>query len=236
MYEMCGVYRGAGEGRGEDAMALFAAVYRASPPQPWVRRHMQPYLLALGVGRDGQPAADSRRQGAVPGADSLDRREFESFFRTHEPAISGFLYRMVGDTQAAADLSQETFFRAWQRFAQIRGYERPQAWLFRVATNLALQHLRRRSSPVGSAHTLDEQFEPSESDPGRRFALRDLVRETLLELPARPRALLVLREAYGFSAEEAASALGMSLTAAKVALWRARTQFRAIYLRKDGQE
>jgi DNA-directed RNA polymerase specialized sigma24 family protein len=46
----------------------------------------------------------------------------------------------------------------------------------------------------------------------------------------------VLREAYGFTAEEAANALGMSLTAAKVALWRARTQFRVIYLRKDGQE
>jgi RNA polymerase sigma-70 factor (ECF subfamily) len=82
---------------------------------------------------------------------------------------------------------------------------------------------------------LDERFEPSESEPSRRLALRDLVRETLLELPPRPRALLVLREAYGFSAEEAAEALGMSLGAAKVALWRARAQFRDAYLRKDGQ-
>jgi RNA polymerase sigma-70 factor (ECF subfamily) len=197
---------------------------------------MQPNLLCLGVGRDGHREASLRHEGTNLGTNSLDSQEFESFFRAHEPAVSGFLYRMVGDTHSASDLSQETFFRAWQRFPQIRSYHRPEAWLFRVATNLALQHLRQRAAPIGWANALDAQFEPSESDPGRRFAVRDLVCETLLELPPRPRALLVLREAYGFTAEEAASALGMSLTAAKVALWRARTQFRVIYLRKDGQE
>jgi DNA-directed RNA polymerase specialized sigma24 family protein len=73
------------------------------------------------------------------------------------------------------------------------------------------------------------------SDPAWRLAERDLVRETLLEMPPRARSLLILREVSGFSAEEAAQTLGMSLSAAKVALWRARAQFREVYLRKEGR-
>jgi RNA polymerase sigma-70 factor (ECF subfamily) len=59
------------------------------------------------------------------------------------------------------------------------------------------------------------------------------VRETLLELSPRARSLLILREVSGFSTEEAAQTLGMSLPAVKVALWRA--QFREVYLRKEGR-
>lgn len=72
------------------------------------------------------------------------------------------------------------------------------------------------------------------SDPGQRFPLRDLVRETLLGLPRRDRALLALREVYGLSGEETAAALGMTPNAAKVARFRARERFRAAYLEKDG--
>jgi RNA polymerase sigma-70 factor, ECF subfamily len=194
-----------------------------------------PWRLALAAGHeqpahahDGDDAHDAAAQQALV-------REFERFFREHEPRVSGHLYRMLGDAQSASDLSQETFVRAWQRFAVISRYERPEAWLLRVATNLALQQVRRRAHPVGAASKLDESFESSEDDPDRRFALRDLVRETLLELSPTPRAMLVLREIYGLSAEEIAATLAMSLEAVKVALWRGRVQFRAIYLRKDGQ-
>ena len=160
--------------------------------------------------------------------------EFERFFLEHQARVSGFLWRMTGDTQAASDLSQETFLRAWQRFEQISAYERPDAWLIHVATNLALQHRRRRRAPIGAAAPLDEAFDAGVSDPGQRFPTRDVVRETLAELPPRARALLVLREVYGFSGEEAATALGMTPNAAKVALFRARQRFRAAYLAKEG--
>src|SRR5262249_20769961 len=148
---------------------------------------------------------------------SLQMHEFERFFREFEPQVSAFLHRMTGDAGTAGDLSQETFFRAWQHFERIQAYDRPSAWLIRVATNLALQHLRRRTAPVGAASSLDEAYSPSESDPGRRFALRDLVRETLLELSPRSRAILVLREVYDLSADEVAEVMGMSREAVKVA-------------------
>jgi DNA-directed RNA polymerase specialized sigma24 family protein len=81
---------------------------------------------------------------------------------------------------------------------------------------------------------LDADDAPGASDPSHRFGERDLVREVLLQLPARSRALLVLREVYGYSGAEAATALGLSEEAARVALWRAREHFRAAYQRKAG--
>jgi RNA polymerase sigma-70 factor (ECF subfamily) len=172
---------------------------------------------------------------AQPDSAQTTLDEFEGFFRMHEARLSAYLWRMTGDRQSASDLCQETFLRAWQRFGAIRAYNRPDAWLFRVATNLALQLTRRKKAPVGAAGPLDDVFEPSVSDPAWRLAERDLVRETLLELPPRARSLLILREVSGFSAEEAAQTLGMSRSAVKVALWRARAQFREAYLRKEGR-
>lgn len=166
----------------------------------------------------------------------IQAQDFEQFFLEFEPRVTGYLWRMTGDQAMASDLCQETFLRAWQHFEKIRHYDKPDAWLMRVATNLALQHLRRRSAPVGAAQSLDESFDPGVSEPGARIVVRDLVRETLMELPEKPRAMLILREVYGFTGDEVAQTLGMSPAAVKVALWRARAQFRTAYLRKDGGE
>src|SRR5215831_8155621 len=95
--------------------------------------------------------------------------DFEAFFQQHEHAVFGYLLRMTGDEQTAHDLSQEAFLRAWQHFDKIRGYDHPAAWLFRVASNLAISHLRRRSSPVGSAKLLGDDDSPARSDPAMRF-------------------------------------------------------------------
>ena len=207
----------------------------ALAPTALARR--RPWLLRLLAAMREPPPSTGRASSSAHGAargEPLRLLEFERFFLEHEARVSGFLWPMTGDRQAACDLSQETFLRAWQRFEQISAYERPDAWLIHVATNLALQHLRRRRAPVGAAVSLDEAFDPGVSDPGQRFPLRDLVRETLLGLPPRDRALLALREVYGLSGEETAAALGMTPNAAKVALFRARERFRAAYLEKDG--
>lgn len=180
------------------------------------------------------PRSHSSTYALSSSGDTVNR-DFEAFFLAHEREITSYLWRMTGDEQTASDLSQESFLRAWQQFDRIREYERPGGWLFRVATNLALQHLRRRAAPVGSAAHLDEAWSPHASDPGRRFVERDLVRETLQELTPKARALLILRDAYGLSAEEVGEALKMSREAVKVGLWRARTQFRDRYTHKEAR-
>ncbi len=137
---------------------------------------------------------------------------------------------MVGNEQAAHDLSQETFLRAWRHFAALCQHAEPRAWLFRVATNLAWSFLRRRAArPV---LPLDEDL-MGQSDPGRRVAISDLVAQALTSLTPRQRAALILHEVEGLSCEEIGALLGISRDAVKMTLWRARDQFRAHYQRED---
>lgn len=154
---------------------------------------------------------------------------FESFFMRYEQPIFGYIFRITGDEQTAHDLCQEAFLRAWQHFDKIRAYTYPSAWLFRVAANLALSHLRRRASPVGGARLLGDDDSPARSDPALRFVESDLVMQTLRGLSPKQRSALVLREVYGLSCEEIGQVLGMTREAVKMALWRAREQFRRRY-------
>jgi RNA polymerase sigma-70 factor (ECF subfamily) len=162
-----------------------------------------------------------------------DSAAFERFVRQYERQILNYLWRMTGDEELAYDLTQETFLRAWQHFAKVAGYEQPRAWLFRVATNLALTQIERRKSGPGAATALDDTMGPMMSDPGRRLVESEIVRQVLLRLSPKRRAALVLREVYGLSCAEIAATLEMTLDAVKVALSRAREQFRDLYAQED---
>ena len=158
--------------------------------------------------------------------------EFEAFFTTFERPIFGYLWHLTGDEQAAQDLAQETFLRAWDHFSAISSHRDNGAWLFRVASNLALSYRRRRAHPVGAAMPIDT-FDFAHSDPTGRVVEAEMVHHILMELPDRQRAVLILREVYGFQGQEMAEILNCSLDAVKMALWRARVQFRLHYLRED---
>jgi len=160
---------------------------------------------------------------------------FEAFFREHQRDIFGYLWRLTGEEQAAHDLSQETFLRAWRQFARVRAYERPRAWLFRIATNLAIDHQRRRSSPTAAADRLSDAL-TVRTDPALHLAERDAVRAAMLQLPIRQRTALVLRVVYGMAIEEVATTLGVSNVVARMTLARAREQFRRRYAGEGGGE
>jgi len=201
-----------------------------------------PRSLPRGASQPGVTQLDSHPQSADMDMATSDAppggiEEFEVFFRRYERQVVACLWRITGDEQAAHDLSQETFVRAWRHFEQIRGYEQPGAWLIRVATHLALNELRRRTSPTAAAERFADDDAPnalSRSDPNLRFVERDLVQQTLLELTPQQRAALVLREVYGLTCEEIGRTLGASRDAIKMTLWRGREQFRLHYLRKGG--
>ncbi|HEY7093743.1 MAG TPA: RNA polymerase sigma factor [Ktedonobacterales bacterium] len=167
-------------------------------------------------------------QKSVSQADS-----FESFVRRFERQILNYLWRMTGEEQSAYDLTQEVFLRAWRHFSSISQYEQPQAWLFRVATNLALTHNSSRKHQAAPMSALPNDA-PGASDPARHFAESEVVRQVLLQLPSRRRAALVLREVYGLSTAEVGKVLGMSETAVRMAISRAREQFRALYREGEG--
>lgn len=176
--------------------------------------------------RDQSPERDARTSSRQDKTEA-DIATFEVFFRRYEPQLTGYLWRMTSDMEAAHDLCQETFVRAWQHFDRLQGYANLVQWLYRVATNLALN--QRRHPPM---ETLADH-DPSSSDPSVRFVERDLVRAILQDLPPKQRAMLLLREVQEFSYTELGTMFEMSPDAVKMALSRAREQFRQRYMRKD---
>ena len=122
---------------------------------------------------------------------------------------------MVPSQEIALELAQETFFRAWQHFAELQVYDRPEAWLYRVATNLAISHLRRKKSLCfaqlfrhgGSEAdqadaTVEYEFLADPFDMEQQTADRVLIEQTLQQLAERQRAALLLRAVYGLSCQE----------------------------------
>lgn len=173
---------------------------------------------------------------------SPSQSDFDTFFATHEHALYGYLRRMVPSDDVATELAQEAFFRAWRHFAEISAYERPASWLYRVATNLAISHLRRRHAlPFTLLASRNERTGETENDPpaeellpdpadfATQTAERDLINQVLLRLPERQRAALLLRAVQGLTCDEIAQALGMSGPAARQTLSRGRERFRTLY-------
>ena len=192
---------------------------------------------------DKSGVSPARGQTKEPGPSEGDDAAFDAFFTQHERALYGYLRRMLPTHEAALDVAQEAFFRAWRHFETVRGYDRPQAWLFRIATNLALDTLRRRQ-PTGLARILSErsanipnegdtsEMIPALADPSdmeRSLAERDLVNRALARLPKRQRASVLLWAAYGLTTSEIAAALETTEVNVRQMLSRGRAKFRGVY-------
>ncbi len=175
-------------------------------------------------------------------AKAPDISAFDEFYTQHEQALYGYLRRLTASHDVALELAQETFVRAWRHFDRLAGYDRPEAWLFRVATNLAMSHLRRKRPVSLSILLAPRRQHDRQSDEAaqahRLTALHDIERETierdtigavLRALPERQRAALLLAAQQGFTADQIGEALGVSPANARQILSRARAQFRQLY-------
>jgi len=155
-------------------------------------------------------------------------------------------YRMLGSFEEAEDAVQETFLRAWRRRDTFDGSAAYRAWLYRIATNVCLDLMRRnnrrpRSRSLESLgevpwlqpypdHLLDE-IAPREDEPDAIAVQRETIELAFLAaiqlLPPRQRAVLILRDVVEWSAMETAALLDMSVPAVNSALQRARATMAA---------
>jgi len=168
----------------------------------------------------------------------LDDEGFDHVVRRHRRELHVHCYRMLGSFEEAEDAVQDAVTRAWvARASFVRG-DNVRAWLYRIATNVCVDELRRRKRTVQvhsfadvpwlqpyPDHLLDAPV-PRGTQPEEVAVARDTIElafvAALQELPARQRAALVLRDVAGWSAAEAAQALGTSVAAVNSALQRAR--------------
>lgn len=147
-----------------------------------------------------------------------DRAALDEVYRRHRDRVFTGVYRLVADAGTAADLTHDAFLRAFERSAQYRGEAGLGTWISRIATNLALRHLRRDRWLLRFAAERVWRAQPAEPTPA---AAIDLDR-ALLRLSASLRAPLVLVALQGYSHAEAAAALGISEAACRQRVHRAR--------------
>lgn len=162
-----------------------------------------------------------------------DRDAFERFVERHQAGVLRYLLGTMADADRAEDALQETFIAAWRGAAGFRGSGPARAWLLAIARNAARRQVRRRAGEPARFVPLEELGVSAGwgaeggDDAERRLESRELVEQGFRGLDAEDREILILRELEGFSGEEVAAMLGITLAAAKSRLHRARLRFTA---------
>ena len=172
----------------------------------------------------------------------------------HRRELTGYCYRMLGSSFEADDAVQETMVRGWQGIDRFEGRSGVRTWLYRIATNVCLDMLRgrqRRAYPMdlGPSSTADSSLGPMHpehtwvgpvpdvhvlpegGDPAELAVAKETIRlafvTALQHLPARQRAVLILREVLRWQATEVAELLDTSVASINSALQRARSTLAA---------
>jgi RNA polymerase sigma-70 factor, ECF subfamily len=185
----------------------------------------------------------------------------EQELETYRKALTGYCYRMIGSGAEAEDAVQETMVRAWKSADKLQDRAALKAWLFRIANNVCLDMLgsaQRRATPMDMGPSSDADaplgamvadsawvrpiadakvLEPT-ADPAELAAEKETLRlafvAALQHLPAKQRAVLILREVLRWQASEVAELLDTSVAGVNSALQRARATIEELHLDQSG--
>jgi RNA polymerase sigma-70 factor (ECF subfamily) len=177
-----------------------------------------------------------------------DRAAYGRLVVLYQDRLFNALLRMVGETEEARELTQETFTRGLEKIEGFRGESSPYTWLFRIGMNLAISNLRRSqrrrtfsldatseggngsASGDGQASGLVDRLASTENDQPPQVAERHerhrMVLEALGRLDSEYRAVLIMRDVEGFDYQQMAEVLGLPLGTLKSRLFRARLALR----------
>jgi RNA polymerase sigma-70 factor, ECF subfamily len=180
--------------------------------------------------------------------------DLERTLEQHRVELTGYCYRMLGSSFEAEDAVQETMVRAWRGFDRFEGRSALRSWLYRIATNVCLDMIegrQRRALPMDLVSSSSGDSEagprlpeskwiqpipdgravPPTEDPAEVTESRESIRVALIaalqHLPARQRAVLILREVLRWKASEVAELLHTSVVSVNSALQRARSTLAA---------
>ncbi len=194
------------------------------------------------------PAA--REQSLLESARTGDEAAYGALVERHRSELHAHCYRMLGSLHDAEDALQEALLRAWRGLGRLEEGSSLRAWLYRIATNVCLDALRRRpkrvlpidyAPPAGVPNPgepladsiwvepypdaelgLEDGFAAPEARYEQREGVELAFIAALQHLPPRQRAVLILREVLGFSAREVAASLDTTVTSVNSSLQRAR--------------
>jgi RNA polymerase sigma-70 factor (ECF subfamily) len=156
------------------------------------------------------------------------RADFQRLLAELRPKLHRYCARMTGSAVDGEDIVQDAMIKAMDALATVGTLDNPGGWLFRIAHNTALDHLRRhaRDAVVQPAEDLTMIAAEEPSDHGEEIAVASL--RTFLRLPALQRSAVILKDVLGHSIEEISSITGATPAAAKSALQRGRERLRQL--------
>lgn len=159
---------------------------------------------------------------------------FEKLYRRHAPAIFGLVLRMLQNRADAEDLLQEIFLQAYDKLPTFEGRSAFGTWLYRMAVNRCLDHLRSRGAKERSRTDPLTPSLPAALFPGgtRRLELE----RAIGELPPSSRAAFLLHDVEGYDHKEVGEMLGIAVGTSKSLVHRARTKLRARLKPASGKE
>jgi RNA polymerase sigma-70 factor, ECF subfamily len=177
----------------------------------------------------------------VAAARDGDRGAFDELVRVTYAETYTLAFRLTGDEEDARDVVQEAYLRAYRGLSEFRGDAQFSTWMYRITANCASTHLgkRRRHRHDELHDDLSLADESPASSPEARAeagALRERLHAALDALPPKLRAVIVLRDVYDLSHDAIAQELGISQSAAKVRLHRARRKLRDEVFPRAGEE
>src|SRR5205085_37515 len=174
-----------------------------------------------------------------------DARAMTMLYERFRRPIHSYIYRLLGNLEDADDVTQEVFMRAFAAWNDLYERDNLSAWLYRIATNLCVDHLRRRKRiswwPLIRRNHASERFEgtidedssylPSNSGGIPEIAEREHIQLTLASMPVEYAVALILSAAQGISYQEIANIVGISPNAAATRISRAKRIFAEHYQR-----
>jgi RNA polymerase sigma-70 factor (ECF subfamily) len=182
------------------------------------------------------------RSMAVPAPISWDARtvtrraadgeaEFARLFEEYSAPIYNYVLRMVGDPDRAADITQDTFIKAYRKLHTVTDATSTRSWLYRIATNTAIDDMRRRRmvTPMGDdaasyANRPDQR--PGPEAQVLATTLDERVQRALMSLRPNHRQCLLLSDLEDMSAQQIGAVMGLSYAAVRTLLCRARGEMR----------
>jgi RNA polymerase sigma-70 factor (ECF subfamily) len=172
----------------------------------------------------GSPAMSDRTQDAR-------EREFARLFEEYSAPIFNYVLRMVSDADRAADITQDTFIKAYRKLDTVTDVAATRSWLYRIATNTAIDEMRRRRmvSPVRDDEPIIANRPDHRPGPEAQVlagTLDERVQRALMTLRPTHRQCLLLSDLEDMSAMQIGEVMGLSYAAVRTLLCRARGEMR----------